>query len=107
MSTLSIQNRDGVLVVDSRLIAQDLDIEHRALLQTLDKYLKKIEASLGAVAFEMREFKTKQGNRSTERIAYLTEDQSTLLMTFSRNNPRVVDCFCCPGASLLQSQATT
>lgn len=92
MSNLSIHNRDGVLVVDSRLIAQDLGIEHRALLQTLDKYLKKIEASLGAVAFEMREFKTKQGNRSTERIAYLTEDQSTLLMTFSRNTPRVVDC---------------
>jgi len=92
MSNLSIQNRDGVLVVDSRLIAQDLEIEHRALLQTLDKYLEKIEASFGTVAFEMREFKTKQGNRSTERIAYLTEDQSTLLMTFSRNTERVVDC---------------
>ena len=27
-----------------------------------------------------------------ERVAYLTEDQATLLMTFSRNTPRVVDC---------------
>ena len=92
MSNLSVQELDGVLVVDSRLIAQDLGIEHRALLQTLDKHLLKIEASLGAVAFEMREFKTKQGNASTERIAWLTEDQSTLLMTFSRNNERVVGC---------------
>ena len=92
MSNLSVQERDGILVIDSRLIAQDLGIEHRALLQTLDKHLLKIEASLGAVAFEMREFKTKQGNTSTERLAWLTEDQSMLLMTFSRNNERVVDC---------------
>lgn len=92
MSNLSVIELAGVLVVDSHLIALDLGIEHRALLQTLDKHLEKIEASLGAVAFEMREFKTKQGNRSTERIAWLTEDQATLLMTFSRNTERVVEC---------------
>ena len=92
MSNLTVTSRDSVLVVDSRLIAQDLGIKHRAVLQTLDKHIKRIEAAFGAVAFEMREFKTKQGNRSTEKIAWLTEDQSTLLMSFSRNTPQVVDC---------------
>lgn len=92
MSNLTVTQRNGILVVDSRLIAQDLGIEHRALLQTLDKHLKSIEDAFGAVAFEMREFKTKQGNRSTEKIAWLTEEQATLLMTFSRNTPRVVEC---------------
>jgi phage regulator Rha-like protein len=33
MSNLSVIERNGALVVDSRLIAQDLGIEHRVLLQ--------------------------------------------------------------------------
>ncbi len=92
MTNLAVCQRNGRFVVDSRLIALELGIEHRALLQTLNKYLDKIEASFGTVAFEMREFKTKQGNRSTEKIAWLTEEQSTILMTFSRNTERVVEC---------------
>lgn len=90
MPNLTVTQRNGILVVDSRLIAQDLGIEHRALLQTLDKHILSIEGAFGAIAFEMREFKTKQGNRSTEKIAWLTEEQATLLMTFSRNTPQVV-----------------
>lgn len=92
MSNLSVLERDGVLVVDSRLIAEDLGIQHKNLMETLEKYLNQIQEAFGAVAFETREFRTKQGNRSTERIAYLTEDQATLLMTFSRNTDRVVQC---------------
>ncbi len=92
MPNLSVQERNSVLVVDSRLVAANLDIKHKNVLATIDKYLTKIESSFGAVAFETREFKTKQGNRSTERIARFTEEQATLLMTFSRNTERVVEC---------------
>ena len=92
MPNLSVQERNSVLVVDSRLVAANLDIKHKNVLATIDKYLTKIESSFGAVAFETRQFKTKQGNRSTERIAWLTEEQATLLMTFSRNTERVVEC---------------
>ena len=107
MSNLSVIERDGILVVDSRLIALDLGIAHKSLLETLDDYIDRIETAFGVVRFETEKPpKGSKGGRP-ERVAYLTEDQSTLLMTFSRNNPRVVDCFCCPGASLLQSQATT
>jgi len=92
MSNLSIQKRDGVLVVDSRLIALDLGIAHKSLLETLDYYLKRIEAAFGVVRFETE--KPPKGSRGgrPERVAYLTEDQSTLLMSFSRNTPQVVDC---------------
>jgi phage regulator Rha-like protein len=91
MSNLSVLERNGALVVDSRLIAKELGIEHRALLQTLDKYLDKIQG-FGVVTFEMS--KPPEGSKGgrPERVAYLTEDQATLLMTFSRNTERVVEC---------------
>jgi phage regulator Rha-like protein len=91
MSNLSVLERNGALVVDSRLIAQELGIEHRALLQTLDKYLDKIQG-FGVVTFEMS--KPSEGSKGgrPERVAYLSEDQATLLMTFSRNTERVVEC---------------
>ena len=92
MSNLSINERNGVLVVDSRLVADSLLIKHKNFLATIEKYLSQIESSFGAVAFETREFKTKQGNRSVERYAWLTEEQSTFLMTLSRNTDRVVHC---------------
>lgn len=92
MSNLSVIERDGVLVVDSHLIAQDLGIAHKNLLETLDNYLKRIETAFGVVRFETEKpLKGSKGGRP-ERVAYLTEDQATLLMTFSRNTPRVVDC---------------
>lgn len=92
MSNLSVIERDGILIVDSRLIALDLGIAHKSLLETLDDYIERIETAFGVVRFETEKPpKGSKGGRP-ERVAYLTEDQSTLLMTFSRNNPRVVDC---------------
>lgn len=92
MSNLSVIERDSVLVVDSRLIAQDLGIAHKNLLETLDNYLSRIEAAFGVVRFETEKpLKGSKGGRP-ERVAYLTEEQATLLMTFSRNTTRVVEC---------------
>ncbi len=92
MTNLTVNERDSVLVVDSRLIAESLGIAHKNFLATLEKYKSQIESNFGAIAFETRQFKTKQGNRSVERYAYLTEEQSTFLMTLSRNTERVVQC---------------
>ncbi|MGK7948466.1 MAG: Rha family transcriptional regulator [Xenococcaceae cyanobacterium] len=92
MSTLSVQEKNGVLVVDSRLVANSLLIKHKNFLATSEKYKSQIESNFGAIAFETREFKTKQGNRSVERYAYLTEEQAIFLMTLSRNTERVVQC---------------
>jgi phage regulator Rha-like protein len=92
MTNLTVCERDSVLVVDSRLIALDLGIANKNLLETLDNYLKRIEAAFGVVRFETEKpLKGSKGGRP-ERVAYLTEDQAALLMTFSRNTERVVDC---------------
>lgn len=92
MSDLTVKEHNDKLVVDSRLIAESLGIKHKNFLATIEKYQTQIESSFGAIAFETREFKTKQGNRSSERYAYLTEEQATFLMTLSRNTEKVVQC---------------
>jgi Rha family phage regulatory protein len=92
MSDLTVKEHNDKLVVDSRLIAESLGIKHKNFLATIEKYQTQIESSFGAIAFETREFKTKQGNRSNERYAYLTEEQATFLMTLSRNTEKVVRC---------------
>ena len=94
MSNLSIQECNGVLVVDSRLIAEELGIQHKNFLATIEKYNLKMasDPEMGTVAFETREFKTRQGNVSTERWAWLTEPQATFIMTLSRNTEQVVNC---------------
>jgi phage regulator Rha-like protein len=88
MSNLSVIERDGALVIDSRLIAQDLGVQHKNFLETLDKYQNLIEESFGIIAFETR--KSERGR--SERVAYLNEDQATFVMTLSRNTDRVVQC---------------
>jgi phage regulator Rha-like protein len=88
LSILTINN--DVLVCDSRDIAAELGIEHRALLQTISKYETAIVEHFGAIAFQMRESKTTQGNAYTERYALLTEEQATYTAVLSKNRPEVV-----------------
>ncbi len=92
MSKLNVIDHQGQLVVDSRLIAQELGIQHKNFLANLDKYIEEIEEDWGTVAFQTREFKTNQGNTTAERVAFLTEPQATLLMTYSRNTEQVRRC---------------
>ena len=91
MTNLTVTERDGVLVVNSRLIAQRLGIEHHTLLKTIDKYLVRLEAK-SPVRFEVDVVKRPQGGGSPTRYALLDERQATLLMTYSRNTEQVLDC---------------
>jgi phage regulator Rha-like protein len=85
-------NLDGQLVVDSRLISVRLGIQHKNLLETVKKYQTEIEREFGVVAFQTdKPLEGSQGGRP-EIYALLTEDQATVLMTFSRNSPEVVAC---------------
>jgi hypothetical protein len=88
MSNLSVQERSGVLVVDSRLVADKLGIAHKNLLATIEKYLDRIQSAFQVIAFETR--KSERGK--PERFAWLTEPQTTFLMTLSRNTDEVVQC---------------
>ena len=75
--------KDGVAVVDTITVADGVHVEHRAVLQLIRKYLQDFEA-FGRVAFEMQPFETTGGTQKRE-IAWLTEDQTTLLFTFLKN----------------------
>ena len=93
MSNLSINEQNGILVVDSRLVAIELGINHGDWFKNIIlKYQQEIEADFGVIGFENgKPTKGSKGGRP-ERFAWLTEDQATILMTYSRNTEQVRRC---------------
>ncbi len=89
MNTLTVQEKDGVLVVDSRLIAIELGIKHKSFMETIRKHEKQTEQAFGILRFETAEI---IGKGQPEKFVYLTEEQSIFMMTLSRNTERVVEC---------------
>lgn len=71
--------------VDTRVLAEHLQNQHKNVLALLDKYRSNFE-ELGIFAFETR--KSKRG--LPERFALLNEDQSYLFLTFSGNTKYIV-----------------
>ncbi len=91
MSNLSVIEYNGQNVVDSRLIAEELGIEHKNFLATIRKYETEV-MEFGHLAFETRTVQNSVGAVNKEVFCYLNEQQSTFLMTLSRNTPKVVGC---------------
>ena len=67
----------------SILIAEGLEVEHRAIIQLIRKHQPDLE-EFGRVAFEMRAFGTGGGVQARE-IADLNERQATLILTYAKN----------------------
>lgn len=90
--SIIVEIKGEALVVDSRLIAQDLGVEHETFMRTIKKYEPRIESRFGVIRFEIG--KPPQGSLGgrPEKFAWLTEDQSLFLMTLSRNTDQVVNC---------------
>jgi len=76
---------DRDLVVDSRMLAEGFEVEHRAVKQLLRKHEEAFTRA-GLVAFQMS--RTKNGRE--ESFCYLNERQSILLVTLMRNSDIVV-----------------
>ncbi len=92
MDELSVFRHEDVLVVDSRLIAARLGIEHESFIRTIKIYQAQAEQAFGVFRFQIGEPKGgSKGGRPPEHVL-LTEDQATFLMTLSRNTPEVVQC---------------
>ena len=92
MPNLVVFDYDSQLVVDSRLVAQELAIEHESFMSTMQEYQTVTEQAFGVFRFQIgKPQKGSKGGRP-ERYVYLTEDQATFLMTISRNTPEVVQC---------------
>lgn len=85
MSNLDITTKDDTLVVDSRLIAEELGIEHRALIQNIKKHQSVIEQGFGVITFAVsKPSENNQGGRP-EKVCYLNDKQIVFLVNRTRN----------------------
>ncbi|TAF99292.1 MAG: transcriptional regulator [Cytophagia bacterium] len=85
MEQLEIQNINGIQVVDSRIIAKGLNIKHRNLIETINKYKNELE-QLGILPFETEVL----GVGQPQKFYFLNELQCNFVVTLSRNTPEVV-----------------
>jgi phage regulator Rha-like protein len=86
---IKIEKINGTTVIDSRIVAQGLEIEHKHLLETIRKYQNELE-SLGVLPFETaKPSKNTKGGRP-ETFCYLNEIQCNFVVTLSRNTEAVV-----------------
>lgn len=79
-----VEDRDGELFTNSLALAEGVGNPHKSVLQLIRQNVDDLE-DFGGVAFEMRPFET-PGGTQTREIAYLNEQQATLLLTYMRNN---------------------
>lgn len=84
----TIERTDSGLAVSSENIAQGAGVQHKNVLEMIEKRSSDFE-QFGRVSFETRPIET-AGGVQRRRTALLNEPQSTLLMTFMRNTEQVV-----------------
>jgi phage regulator Rha-like protein len=106
MSNITVVEIAGELVVDSRIIAEQLGIKHKTFLENIRTHKATIEANFGKVPFqtapdsadsEVSPLETAKPHEDSpggrpEVFAYLNEAQSTFVMTLSRNTSQVIKC---------------
>jgi phage regulator Rha-like protein len=94
MNSITISEQDKVLVVDSRLIAEELAISHKSFLKTVEKYKTLVESHFSSLRFEISTKQSPSGikNPNPEYFYWLTEDQSTFIISLSRNTDPVIQC---------------
>jgi len=85
-SVIALTEKKHEARVDSHVIAESLDIQHKNALALIDENIPEFE-EFGRVAFETRTLET-NGGKQKQRIALLNEDQSYFLLTLTRNTER-------------------
>lgn len=81
-------NQNQESSIDSRIVAEMLDIQHDNFIQTLEKHKDHL-SDLGVFLFQTGKPKGAKGGRP-EKYALLNEDQFIFAVTLSRNTPKVV-----------------
>lgn len=84
-----IEDAEGELRVSSLIVAARTENQHASVIKIVRDKLPELER-FGRVGFEIAPFETAGGTQRRE-VALLNEPQSTLLMTFMRNSPVVVE----------------
>ena len=91
MSNLAVIEISGQNVVDSRLVAENLAIEHKSFIRLIRKYATQLQA-FGQLGFEIATVTNSVGAINQLTFCYLNEEQATFVMTLSKNTERVVQC---------------
>ena len=81
-----IMVKNNSLYVDSRVLAKGFDIEHRSVRRLIETYIESFKR-MGFTGFEIH--RNKKGRE--ERYCFLTEKQSTFLVSLMRNSDVVVE----------------
>lgn len=87
---LSLSVIDGEPRIDSRIVAAELGVEHKATMQLVDKYSSQFQ-EFGQVPFQMEVVNGHQGGGNPSKFAALNEDQAYFLMTLVRNTAQAVE----------------
>lgn len=85
-----VEDAEGELRVSSLIVADRTDNQHASVLRVIRERQAELE-QFGLVRFEIAPRLTGQHGGGDTTYALLNEPQSTLLMTFMRNSPVVVD----------------
>ncbi len=88
-NNIHLININGQPHIDSRIIAQHLNIKHKNAYETIVKYTSQLE-ELGSLPFKTESRKRDTTGGVIEKFALLNEDQCTFVLTLSRNTERVV-----------------
>jgi phage regulator Rha-like protein len=78
------------LVVDSRLIAAQLELQHESVIKTIKKYSANMQA-LGNLRFEIGTVTNSVGATNQVSFCYLNEKQCNMLIGLSKNTHLVVN----------------
>ncbi len=96
-NNITVVCQGNTLVVDSRLIALDLGIEHKSLRKLIEEHKIKLESKFGVCRFEIAKplvakvSGAKSRGGRPEKIYWLTETQSTAILTLVSNTDQAVD----------------
>lgn len=82
MQLVEIKKLD--LVTNTSAIAEGVGRDHDTIIKLVDRNKSDLE-EFGGVGFEIRTLDTK-GGKQKQRVALLNEQQTTLLITYMRNN---------------------
>jgi len=80
---------DGEPRASTQAISSGYELQHKNVMALLRRYMSEIE-ELGRVDFEKLPFET-NGGIQTHEVALLNRDQTMLLLSFMRNNAKVVE----------------
>ncbi|MES2251492.1 MAG: Rha family transcriptional regulator [Pseudomonadota bacterium] len=88
-TALQLTSAKGESRIDSRIVAEHLQNQHRPVMALIDKYIDRFER-FGKVLFQKAPSSDSRTGQQ-ERFALLNEDQSYFLLSLARNTDHVVD----------------